>query len=562
MELLQTKHRVRDGYAGMIVATGFVRDQCSDKAGELWRSRHGGTSLRSGARPLTTATATENGPGAAGAGRNSISDAEQLLTILYPATAIESLKVDSVDETADDVLDYLRSLGNALGHPASADQVHQRLHAHLPGRRDAGLLRGQLLRVRRTTEAATIKPEQRKLHVVDSYSMSVTLCLATLGFLRVYRRGHCRSQRMLQEVDELEKLSSQRLTAAMVGLLRSFTVNTFDPTDPPGQAMCTMINQGGVATEILVRDLLEELAEVRAGLRQELTIGTRPGGRRAGEPGAAVRMRLVLGRRRRGARGSLCDRYRPAAGGRRRGAALPVLHRRRPRRHPGPVQRADPDSRPAERGAAAAGPRAAAALGPDPAVLGQDRHLRRRPVAARRPAVDDHRRPRVRLLLGTAHLDRHRGRGQRADRERRRRADRAGARRACQPRADHPQADGGRPGDRPAHAGHAAAADRQREGGRGPRLQWTVSSFTSLVLKRLLRVAELLDDKVRPGPLPRSRRPDLGAHRAPPDSRRRRRAACGTSRRRYSPARRSPLTAGRPGTTPNASSRCWSPPPT
>ena len=26
VELLQTKHRVRDGYAGMIVATGVVRD--------------------------------------------------------------------------------------------------------------------------------------------------------------------------------------------------------------------------------------------------------------------------------------------------------------------------------------------------------------------------------------------------------------------------------------------------------------------------------------------------------------------------------------------------------
>ena len=50
-------------------------------------------------------------------GRNSISDAEQLLTILYPATTIESLKVDSVDETADDVLDYLRSLGNAMDIP-------------------------------------------------------------------------------------------------------------------------------------------------------------------------------------------------------------------------------------------------------------------------------------------------------------------------------------------------------------------------------------------------------------------------------------------------------------
>src|SRR5262245_30454499 len=50
-------------------------------------------------------------------GRNSISDAEQLLTILYPAAAVGSLGLDSVDKTADDVLEYLRPLGNALDIP-------------------------------------------------------------------------------------------------------------------------------------------------------------------------------------------------------------------------------------------------------------------------------------------------------------------------------------------------------------------------------------------------------------------------------------------------------------
>ena len=42
-------------------------------------------------------------------------------------------------------------------------------------------------------------------------------------------------------------------------------------------------------------------------------------------------------------------------------------------------------------------------------------------LAAGRLALDDHRRRRVRLLLAPAHLDRHRGRGQRAHPERRRR---------------------------------------------------------------------------------------------------------------------------------------------
>ena len=204
-------------------------------------------------------------------GRNSISDAEQLLTILYPATTIESLKVDSVDEIADDVLDYLHGLGNAQDIPRRLiGFVGEYLETYLvDGTPDFS---GDSYFEVEDGETAAMKDEQRKLHVVDSFSMSVTLCLATLGFLRVYRRG-LRGQRMLQEVDRLEKLSSQRLTAAMVGLLRSFTVNTFDPSDPPGQALLSMVNQSGIATEILVRNLTDELAEIRAGLRQELTIG-------------------------------------------------------------------------------------------------------------------------------------------------------------------------------------------------------------------------------------------------------------------------------------------------
>ena len=204
-------------------------------------------------------------------GRNSISDAEQLLTILYPAAAIESLKIDSVDQTADDVLDYLHLLGNAVDIPRRLFRfVGDYMRTYLvDGTPDFS---GDTYFESGDSEAGPIKSGQRKLDVVDSYSMSITLCLSTLGFLRVYRQGE-RSQRMLREVDELEKLSSQRLTAAMVGLLRSFTVNTFDPTDPPGQTMCAMINQSGVATEILVHNLLGALAEIRASLRQELTIG-------------------------------------------------------------------------------------------------------------------------------------------------------------------------------------------------------------------------------------------------------------------------------------------------
>jgi hypothetical protein len=204
-------------------------------------------------------------------GRNSISDAEQLLTLLYPATVIPSLRIDSIDQTADDVLEYLRDLGNAIDIPRRlVGFVREYMTTYLAdGVPDFS---GDTYFGVEDDEAASIESEQRQLHVVDSYSMSITLCLAVLGFLRVYRQS-LRSTRMLGEIDEIEALASQRLTAAMVGLLRSFTVNTFDPNEPPGQTMCKMINQTGVATEILVRNLLDDLAEIRAGLRQELSLG-------------------------------------------------------------------------------------------------------------------------------------------------------------------------------------------------------------------------------------------------------------------------------------------------
>ena len=57
--------------------------------------------------------------------------------------------------------------------------------------------------------------------------MSVTLSLATIGFVRVFRTA-VRREEILQEIAALESMASARLSAAMVGLLRSFTVNVFD----------------------------------------------------------------------------------------------------------------------------------------------------------------------------------------------------------------------------------------------------------------------------------------------------------------------------------------------
>jgi hypothetical protein len=202
---------------------------------------------------------------------NSISDAEQLLCILYPNSEVPSFKVDVPNEASDDVLESLECLGSGIEIP----QVLIRAF-------------GEYLRTYRTadgtptfagdtyftsSEANTdLTPDQRALDVVDSYSMSVTLCLAGLGFLKVFRT-QVRREALLQEVDELLLAASTRLTAALVGLLRSFSVDVFRPTSPEGRVLTRTVNQTGLSDRQTVHELQRELTEVRAGLR-EMTIGS------------------------------------------------------------------------------------------------------------------------------------------------------------------------------------------------------------------------------------------------------------------------------------------------
>jgi hypothetical protein len=202
---------------------------------------------------------------------NSISDAEQLLCIFYPNSEVPSFKVDVPNEASDDVLDALAGLGTGTEVP----QVLMRAF-------------GEYLRTYQATDGTPIfagdtyfssadpntdlTPDQRALDVVDSYSMSVTLCLAALGFLKVFRT-QIRRDALKREVDELLAAASRRLTAAMVGLLRSFSVNVFSPNSPAGRVLTRTVNQSGQSDRQAVHELQRALSGVRAGLR-DVTIGS------------------------------------------------------------------------------------------------------------------------------------------------------------------------------------------------------------------------------------------------------------------------------------------------
>jgi hypothetical protein len=67
-------------------------------------------------------------------------------------------------------------------------------------------------------------------------------------------------------------MASARLSAAMVNLLRSFAVNTFDVNSPAGQVLCRTVNQADLPPRRVVEELQLALRNINAGLR-DVTIG-------------------------------------------------------------------------------------------------------------------------------------------------------------------------------------------------------------------------------------------------------------------------------------------------
>jgi hypothetical protein len=204
-------------------------------------------------------------------GSNSISDAEQLLCFMYPASELPGFRLDTPDETADDVLASLERLGDSVEIPRLLLKVIGEYLGTYTGVDGRPTFSGGSY-FRTSDDDAQVTPEQQQLDVVDSFSMSITLALGTLGFLKVFRQS-VRREDIRSEIRRLEALASKRLSAAMVGLLRSFTVNAFDPGSAAGRALLRTVNQTGAPERRVLDDLRRELRPIRANVR-ELTIGS------------------------------------------------------------------------------------------------------------------------------------------------------------------------------------------------------------------------------------------------------------------------------------------------
>lgn len=202
-------------------------------------------------------------------GSNSISDAEQLLCLLQPATSSRRFALEQPDETAEDALAALRAVGDAVEIPQVVVRVAADYLERYTGEYGTPVFAGG---GRFVDADQTPTDFPLAVDVVESFSTSITLSLAIIGFVRVFRTVVTRV-RLRDQLDTVEQMASRRLTAAMVGLLRSFSVNVFDVDSPDGQFLIEMVNQSRLPTRRVAEELRRQLRDVRSALG-EVGIGS------------------------------------------------------------------------------------------------------------------------------------------------------------------------------------------------------------------------------------------------------------------------------------------------
>ncbi|MFD3705757.1 SCO2524 family protein [Nocardia sp. NPDC058658] len=200
-------------------------------------------------------------------GRNSISDAEQLMCLLYPATELAgfALDPDSI-ATADDIAAVMAVLGDDIQVGGTlVTKIEQFFDTYTDASGEPIFAGGSYFRnVGFGQPSAT----QRELEVVDSYAMSLSLCIASLRFLRGLQRYlvhevRREAQRLSEHVDALIPRVSTRLTSAMGGLIRSFVIHTPHFSSPAGQEILKLVNQTGAPVRDVIADLSTALEQIR-----------------------------------------------------------------------------------------------------------------------------------------------------------------------------------------------------------------------------------------------------------------------------------------------------------
>lgn len=201
-------------------------------------------------------------------GSNSISDAELLLCLLVPPQKLPGIRYDRPDETKSDVSAALSAFGSPVEIPQKiVGLIGQYLTRYTDVKSQLPVFSGGSYLTTAPDDDTEPTPEQLELEVVDSFSTSVVFCVAVIRFLRDYRSQVSRKA-YLDEIGRVEEDAQKRLTAAMAGLQRSFTISIFDPGDPQYEALRQTVYPGSNYSGDVVARIRSSLRDVLAGFRQ------------------------------------------------------------------------------------------------------------------------------------------------------------------------------------------------------------------------------------------------------------------------------------------------------
>ncbi|MFR9799594.1 SCO2524 family protein [Streptomyces sp. MS06] len=204
-------------------------------------------------------------------GQSSVADAERLLCLLYPATELTAFRLDDPDVTQEDILQVMKDAGGRLDIPAHiVTTAADFMRVHTREDKGPSFAGGYYFSSRE--DGRDVTEEQRALGVVDSFSMSITLCLALLGFLKGYETKTRRAD-IRRTIAELRTATSNRLTAAMVGMLRSFTVNVFDADSPQGDTLTDVLGQGRLSRRHVHQRFQDRFRALRAAIAETISLG-------------------------------------------------------------------------------------------------------------------------------------------------------------------------------------------------------------------------------------------------------------------------------------------------